>query len=87
MRTLTIAVAVLALIAMPASAQFKKGGPSAATEQSKSNAEARDKKADERAYKAALEKIPDPKEKYDPWGVARTAEPAKDSKKPKQVSQ
>ena len=23
---------------------------------------------DEKAYKAALEKIPEPKEKYDPWG-------------------
>jgi hypothetical protein len=26
---------------------------------------------DEKAYKAALERIPEPKEKYDPWGVAR----------------
>jgi hypothetical protein len=32
---------------------------------------------DEAAYKAALERIPEPKEKYDPWGVARPAEPAK----------
>ena len=30
-------------------------------------------KVDEKAYKAALERIPDPKEKYDPWGVARPA--------------
>lgn len=29
-------------------------------------------KVDEKAYKAALERIPDPKEKYDPWGIART---------------
>jgi hypothetical protein len=86
MKTFTIAVAVLALIAMPANAQFKKGG--APTDENKARNEARDKKADEKAYKAALEKIPDPKEKYDPWGVARPAEPAKDSaKKPKQVSQ
>jgi hypothetical protein len=28
-------------------------------------------KVDEKAYKAALERIPEPKEKYDPWGVAR----------------
>lgn len=28
-------------------------------------------KVDEKAYKAALERIPDPKEKYDPWGIAR----------------
>jgi hypothetical protein len=26
---------------------------------------------DEKAYKSALERIPEPKEKYDPWGVAR----------------
>jgi len=30
--------------------------------------------------KAALDRIPEPKEKYDPWGVARPAEPAKKSK-------
>ena len=35
---------------------------------------------DEKAYKAALEKIPEPKEKYDPWSGARPAEPAKKSK-------
>jgi hypothetical protein len=35
---------------------------------------------DEKAYKAALERIPEPKEKYDPWGVAR---PAESTKKPK----
>ena len=32
---------------------------------------------DEQAYKAALERIPEPKEKYDPWSGARPAEPAK----------
>jgi hypothetical protein len=32
---------------------------------------------DEKAYKAALEKIPEPKEKYDPWSGARPSEPAK----------
>jgi len=35
---------------------------------------------DEKAYKAALERIPEPKQKYDPWGVARPAEPAKQTK-------
>jgi hypothetical protein len=37
-------------------------------------------KIDEKAYKAALERIPDAKEKYDPWGgvaPAATAAPAK----------
>jgi hypothetical protein len=35
-------------------------------------------KPDDKAYKAALDRIPPPKEKYDPWGVARP-EPAKKS--------
>jgi hypothetical protein len=34
-------------------------------------------KVDEKAYKAALQSIPDPKQKYDPWGgVAPAATPA-----------
>lgn len=37
-------------------------------------------KVDEKAYKAALERIPEPKDKYDPWGGARTSEPAKKPK-------
>jgi hypothetical protein len=36
---------------------------------------------DEKAYKAALERIPTPDQKYDPWGIARPAEPAKTAKK------
>jgi hypothetical protein len=39
-------------------------------------------KVDEKAYKAALEKIPTPADKYDPWGSARPAEPVKSGKKP-----
>jgi len=39
-------------------------------------------KPDEKAYKAALEKIPAPREKYDPWGVARPSDEAKTGKKP-----
>jgi hypothetical protein len=35
---------------------------------------------DEKAYKAALERIPDSKEKYDPWSIAKPAEPAKKPK-------
>jgi hypothetical protein len=38
-------------------------------------------KIDEKAYKSALERIPEPDKKYDPWGVARPAEPAKPGKK------
>ena len=38
-------------------------------------------KIDEKAYKSALERIPEPDKKYDPWGIARPAEPAKPGKK------
>ena len=38
-------------------------------------------KVDEKAYKAALERIPEPTRKYDPWEVARPAEPAANGKK------
>ena len=36
-------------------------------------------KVDEKAYKAALERIPEPDKKYDPWGIARPPEPARNS--------
>jgi hypothetical protein len=29
----------------------------------------KDKQKADEAYKAALKRIPDPKEKYDPWGI------------------
>ncbi|MEY9362019.1 hypothetical protein ABH994_004740 [Bradyrhizobium yuanmingense] len=37
-------------------------------------------KIDEKAYKAALERIPEPKDRYDPRGCARPGEPAKKPK-------
>jgi hypothetical protein len=76
MKTLTLATAILVLIALPASAQM--GGKRGRGIEEKAAAPV--KKIDEKAYKAALERIPDPKEKYDPWGVARPADPAKKPK-------
>jgi hypothetical protein len=77
MKTLTVAAVMLALIAIPehAQAQGKRhtGGDEKKTGQ-------KENKVDEKAYKAALERIPDSKEKYDPWGIAR---PADTAKKPK----
>ena len=76
MKTFTVAVATLALIAMPAHAQMggkRHQGNEKKTDQKKPEVA-------EKSYKAALEKIPEPKEKYDPWGVARPAEPAKKPK-------
>jgi len=70
-RWLAIATAASMLIALPAHAQSKRPrGDSHAKEEKKPQ-------VDEKAYKAALERIPEPKEKYDPWGAARPTEPAK----------
>lgn len=75
MKTLTIAAVVLALFTTAAAnAQAKRP-----RDDNKPKQEERPK-VDEKAYKAALERIPEPKEKYDPWGVARPAEPAKKPK-------
>ena len=75
MRKLMAAAAILALIAAPVHAQAKR--PQGDTQQKKKD----DKPpVDEGAYKAALERIPEPKEKYDPWGITKPAEPAKKPK-------
>jgi hypothetical protein len=76
MKTFTVAVAMLALIAVPAQAQVN--GKRHQGDEKK--AEPKKPEVDEKAYRAALERIPEPKEKYDPWGVARPAEPAKKPK-------
>jgi hypothetical protein len=34
-------------------------------------------KIDEKAYKAALDRIPTPKQGYDPWGQVHSSDPAK----------
>jgi hypothetical protein len=76
MKVFTVAAAVLALIAVPASAQV--GGKRNQGDHQKK--EEKKPEVDEKAYKAALERIPEPKEKYDPWGVARPADPARKPK-------
>jgi hypothetical protein len=75
MRILVIAAAVLALTAATAQAQGSRRSPNEA------GAKADNKpKVDEKAYKAALDRIPESKEKYDPWSGARPSEPAKKPK-------
>jgi hypothetical protein len=82
MKSFAMALAVLASIAIPAHAQM--GGKRHQSDDKKAGQPKN--KIDDKAYKAALERIPEPKEKYDPWGVARPTEPAKDAaKKPKQT--
>jgi hypothetical protein len=74
-RIFTTVLAIGGLMALPAQslAQARRPNPQDKKEEQKPV-------VDEKAYKAALEKIPEPKEKYDPWSGARPAEPAKKSK-------
>ncbi|MCJ9703042.1 MULTISPECIES: hypothetical protein [unclassified Bradyrhizobium] len=74
MRILVIAAAVLALTAASAQAQSRRPATDPAKPADNKP------KVDEKAYKAALERIPEPKDKYDPWGGARPSEPAKKPK-------
>lgn len=76
MRKFTVAAVILALVAMPAHAQMGGKRPRGDDKP----ADHKKQSVDDAAYKAALERIPDPKEKYDPWGVARPAEAAKKTK-------
>jgi hypothetical protein len=75
-------LAIAALAVVPAQAQMGGGG-GGRHHQGGDDAKSDQKKpqVDEKAYKAALDRIPEPKEKYDPWGGARPASP--DSKKAK----
>jgi hypothetical protein len=72
-RRMGLAVAILVPVVSPALSQdfgehsMKQSGPPVENHP----------KVDERAYKAALEKIPPPAEKYDPWGAARPSDQAR----------
>jgi hypothetical protein len=74
LRIAVTAVTLAALISWPAQAQM---GGSGVRHRDILRPEKKKSPVDEKAYKAALERIPEPKEKYDPWGVARPAEPDK----------
>jgi hypothetical protein len=79
MKTFTVAALMLALLAMPAHAQARRphGGDDKQVDQKKLQEK---RQADDKAYKAALERIPDSKEKYDPWSITKPADPAKKPK-------
>ena len=80
MRTLAMAAAVLALVAASAQAQMGgKRGHKSDDDPAKAAEDAKKKTADDRAYQDALKRIPDPKEKFDPWAVAK---PSDADKKP-----
>jgi hypothetical protein len=69
MKILTVAAALLVLLAVPAEAQMG-GGKRGPRDESKKT-EDKTPKIDEKAYNEALKRIPEPKEKYDPWSGAR----------------
>jgi hypothetical protein len=71
-KILTAALAIGALAALPPEvlAQARRPNPQEKKQERKPE-------IDEKAYKAALERIPEPKEKYDPWSGARPPEPRK----------
>jgi hypothetical protein len=79
MRTLAIAVAVLAFLAAPVQAQM--GGGKRGHKSDDTNAADKKPKVDDKAYQEALKRIPEPKEKYDPWAVTKTPDADKKSSK------
>ena len=72
MRVLAVIVAVLAVLALPAHAQMGGGKRGKRNTDDTNQADKKKAKADEKAYQDALKRIPDPKEKYDPWGMTKT---------------
>jgi hypothetical protein len=75
--TLLGAAMVISSLAVPAYSQgLTKGGGYDTTPPFE-----KPQKVDEKAYKSAIDRIPEPTQKYDPWGAARPAEPEKTKKK------
>ena len=73
MRVLGVIVALIAVLVLPAQAQMGGGKRGQRNTDDTNQAEKKKKaKADEKAYQDALRRIPDPKEKYDPWGMTKT---------------
>lgn len=65
-----MAAVMLMILAPAADAQMgKKGGHAAPSNETKP-------RVDEKAYKAALDRIPTPKKPYDPWGQVHDSDPA-----------
>ena len=71
MKTIVMATVLVALLVVPAQAQMMGGGGRGKNTSDLKGPEQKKPIVDEKAYKSALERIPEPQEKYDPWGVAR----------------
>jgi hypothetical protein len=71
MRTVVVALASIAILNAPAYAQMRgKGGKHSGSQQQTTSEQKQKAAAAEKAYKAALDRIPDQK-KSDPWGHVR----------------
>ena len=76
----TAALVVAAALLLPASSAYAQAGKKGSHAAPSTDERPR---VDEKAYKAALDRIPTPKKPYDPWGQVHDAEPApKSSGKP-----
>jgi hypothetical protein len=72
MRVLAVIVALLAVLVFPAHAQISSQHGQQPNNDNTKQVDPRKAKADENAYQDALKRVPDPKEKYDPWAVTKT---------------
>jgi hypothetical protein len=74
MRVFAVIATLLAVLVSPAHAQMGAGKRGQRNNDNTNQADKDKKKAkaDEKAYQDALKRIPDPKEKYDPWGMTKT---------------
>ena len=82
MRIVVMTAAAIALLTMPAQAQIGStpGNPTHSLpgmEKTKTTDEHHAVKADEKAYRSALDAIPKPKEAYDPWRNVRATPQSK----------
>jgi hypothetical protein len=66
-----MAAAIIALLTVPAYSQGMSGGKKHRGQEQKTDGQK--KNPDDKAYKAALDRIPVPNKKYDPWQNMRPA--------------
>jgi len=74
MRRVAIVAATIACLTVPAYSQGMSGKRHQAPDQ---QAEQHKPKVDDKAYKSALDKLPDKKEAVDPWQNVREKPPSK----------
>jgi hypothetical protein len=85
MRGFAAALVAIALVALPAYAQPRLDGEveqnNGPPKEHVGAARAMEDRGSEAQYKSALDRIPDQKQKYDPWGNVRDATPTQPAKK------